>query len=153
MAQDTLYFPHDYDPLSDPSLKMLVKKHGAMGYGVYWKIVELLHQNADHKLKFSNPIYEQIADSLFVEPVFVETLIEECIQTYFLLESSNGLFWSRRVDKNITKRQLSIKQKSDAGRASAEQRRRDREDAELFRESQRSLTDVDTRQQRKKEIL
>jgi hypothetical protein len=146
MAQDTLYFPHDYNPIEDSGLRLLVKKHGAKGYGTFWRIIELLHQNADHKLRFIQPVYEQIADNLLIESEFVEKLIYECIETYFLFEADGEMFWSRRVDKNIQKRQTSVKQRSDAGKASAEMRKLMKEmidaNPDLVNEFQRSLTVV-----------
>ena len=153
MAQDTLYFPHDYNPIDDTGLRLLVKRHGAKGYGTFWRIIELLHQDADHKLRFIQPIYEKIADELFIEPTFVESLIYECIDTYYLLQANGEVFWSNRVDRNIQKRQANLKQKSDAGKASAESRRAMKEfiesHPELVDEFQRSLTSVD--KERKKE--
>jgi hypothetical protein len=124
MAQETLYFPHDYEPFSDMKLAQLVKKHGVIGYGVFWRIVELLHQDADHHLPFMLYVYEDIADKLSVTPKQVETIIYACIDDYALFGSDGEIFWSERVFKNINKRKETLKQKSEAGKASADARRK-----------------------------
>lgn len=157
MAQDTLYFPHDYDPLRDPGLRMLVKKHGATGYAVFWRVVELLHQNSDHVLKFNNYIYEYIADELQLSSENVELVITDCVNGCKLLDANGDVFWSNRVFRNIEKRKSISEQRSKAGKASAEQRKIDREIAENSTNVQQPLTTVDicsttVNKERKKEI-
>ena len=44
---DTLFFSHDYNARSDDKIKRLIRKHGMIGYGVFWAIVEDLYQNAN----------------------------------------------------------------------------------------------------------
>lgn len=39
------YFSHDYAPLEDKNLLKLFITMGAEGYGIYWLIVEFMHQN------------------------------------------------------------------------------------------------------------
>jgi hypothetical protein len=134
MAQETLYFPHDYDPLSDPKLGQFVRKHGAVGYAVYWRTVEMLHQNSEHKLPFKQYVYDEIAEKLSVDAPLVESLLEECVSKYDLFVGVQNLFWSERVFKNVEKRKLTIKQKSEAGKASADARKRLKELADAHPE-------------------
>lgn len=47
MAKDTFYFSHDYNARSDEKIKKLIMKHGLLGYGLFWAIVEDLYQNAN----------------------------------------------------------------------------------------------------------
>lgn len=39
------YFSHDYSPLEDKNMLKLFITMGAEGYGIYWLIVEFMHQN------------------------------------------------------------------------------------------------------------
>ena len=39
------FFSHDYAPLEDKNLLKLFIIMGAEGYGIYWLIVEFMHQN------------------------------------------------------------------------------------------------------------
>ena len=43
MPKDTFYFSHDYNARNDEKIKMLIRKHGMIGYGVFWAIVEDLY--------------------------------------------------------------------------------------------------------------
>ena len=45
MKKDTLYFPHDYNAASDEKIEELLFKLGNEGYGIYWRIIEMLYQN------------------------------------------------------------------------------------------------------------
>jgi len=47
MAKETYYFSHDYNARSDEKIKLLIRKHGMAGYGIFWAIVEDLYQNAN----------------------------------------------------------------------------------------------------------
>ena len=156
MAQETLYFSHDYNPFEDMQFDAMVGMYGITGYGVFWRLVEMLHANADHALMFDNGLTYAIANKLHIEETVVEEVIGDCIHKYHLIQAINGLLYSNRVNKNVLLRQRSVQQRVDAGKASAEQRKRDKEDAELFRELQRSLTVVDessTKKERKKDII
>ena len=41
------YFSHDYNTRSDEKIKLLIRKFGMEGYGIYWSIVEDLYTNAN----------------------------------------------------------------------------------------------------------
>ena len=45
MKKDTFYFPHDYNAASDEKIEELLFKLGNEGYGIYWRIIEMLYQN------------------------------------------------------------------------------------------------------------
>lgn len=47
LQMDTFFFSHDYNARSDDKIKRLIRKHGMIGYGVFWAIVEDLYQNAN----------------------------------------------------------------------------------------------------------
>jgi len=151
MAQDTLYFPHDYDPLRDPKLRMLIKKRGAIGYSVFWRTVEILHQSSDHTLKFDQDVYSMIADDLNIPSSDVEDVITDCINGCGLFNSLDDFFWSDRVMRNIEKRKSKSDKCSHAGKESARIRQEMKETVEklskLFDENstdvERPLTNVE----------
>ena len=45
MKKDTFYFPHDYNAASDEKIEELLFKLSNEGYGIYWRIIEMLYQN------------------------------------------------------------------------------------------------------------
>ena len=47
MPKDTFYFSHDYNARNDEKIKRLIRKHGMVGYGIFWSIVEDLYNNAN----------------------------------------------------------------------------------------------------------
>ncbi len=47
MPKDTFYFSHDYNSRTDDKIKALNRKHGMLGYGIFWAIVEDLYNNAN----------------------------------------------------------------------------------------------------------
>jgi len=132
MAQDTLYFPHDYDPLSDSGLRRLVRKHGAVGYGVYWRIIEYLHANAEHRIRFDSGIYDDIADDLNVPIESIDTIFNDCINGCMLLDADGEAFWSNRVVKNVNKRKEISEKRSLAAKASVESRKKNKELADEY---------------------
>jgi uncharacterized protein YdaU (DUF1376 family) len=154
MAQETLYFPHDYDPFSDMKFEIFVIKHGVVGYGVFWRLVEMLHLNEDHVLQRQSYVYISVASRLSVTPEQVENIIDVCICEYGLFQADDAVFWSDRVFRNIALRKSISAQRSKAGRASAEQRKRDKEVAENSTDVEQPSTDVEqpsTKKERKKE--
>ena len=154
MAQDTLYFPHDYNPFDDIMFDALVAKHGVVGYGVFWRLVEMLHTNSDHLLRFEEYIFEAIAIKFSIETELVQTVVEDCIGKYRLFQANGEFFWSERVFRNIKKRKEISEKRSKAGKASSEQRRKDREIADLATHDEHVSTSVEhlsTKKERKKE--
>ena len=47
MTKDTFYFSHDFNARTDVKIKKLIQKHGLLGYGIYWALVEDLYNNAN----------------------------------------------------------------------------------------------------------
>lgn len=109
------YFQHDYNPTNDPKIICLLGNYGGLGYGVYWRIIEMLHEEEIHKLPFKIYIFEAIAKQMLANAKQIEAIINDCIK-YELLEKNDTLFWSNRVLKNIERQQeISIK-RADSGR-------------------------------------
>lgn len=130
MSQETFYFPHDYDPFQDMKMEPFVAKHGAAGYGVFWRLVEMLHSDTDHLLPLKPYVYESVANKLKLTPTLVEQIIEDCICKYCLFDGNGEFFWSNRVFKNVEKRKAISEQRSAAGKASADQRKKNKEIAD-----------------------
>ena len=122
MSKDTYYFQHDYDPLSDPKLSALVGEFGAVGYGIYWRIVEMLHSDSNHMLKHKKYIYTSLAKQMLTSVEQVENVLNFSIETCELFESDEEYFWSNRVLRNIDRRNEIKEKRSKAGKVSAERR-------------------------------
>ena len=121
--KDTYYFSHDYNPTSDPKIQALIGEHGAVGYGLYWRIVEMLHEEETHKLPCKKYIYLALAKQMSTSVEQVEIIVKCCIELCELFVSDNELFWSERVLRNIEKRTEISNKRSEAGKKSADLRK------------------------------
>lgn len=120
--KETFYFSHDYEPTSDPKIQALIKDFEWSGYGLFWRIIEMLHSDELHKLPKKKFIFISLSsNSTTVEQVM--NIVEHCITEYELFSTDGDFFWSDRVLRNIDKRNLSFENKSKAGKASAESRK------------------------------
>ena len=96
MAKDTFYFTHDYNSRSDEKIKLLIRKHGMTGYGIFWAIIEDLYNNTN-ALRLD---YEGIAFDLRTDVEVVKSIINDF--DLFVFDSEN--FGSLSVQSRIEKR-------------------------------------------------
>lgn len=110
MATDTsFYFSHDYNSRNDAKIKRLLSKHGMIGYGCFWAIVEDLYNNAN-----ALPTdYESIAFDLRIDIKIVESIIKD----FELFVVENNVFGSLSIQKRIDERNSkSIKARDSANK-------------------------------------
>lgn len=117
--KDTFYFSHDYEPTSDPKIQALLGEFGAVGYGIYWRIIEMLHSDSSHKLPFKKYLFLAIAKQMLTSAEQIEAIIQQSINVFELLNSDAEYFWSNRVLRNFERRAELSEKRSVAGRAGA----------------------------------
>lgn len=93
MPKLTFYFSHDYNARNDEKIKVLIRKHGMIGYGIYWSIVEDLYHNAN-ALRTD---YEGIAFDLRAQCDVVKSVVED----FNLFEVSENFFGSKSVQRRL----------------------------------------------------
>lgn len=93
MAKDTFYFSHDYNTRTDDKIKPLIRKHGMVGYGIFWAIVEDLYNNAN-ALRLD---YDGIAYDLRVDAEMVKSIIND----FDLFSIEGGIFGSVSVQERL----------------------------------------------------
>lgn len=113
------YFQHDYDPTNDPKIIVLLAKYKAEGYGIFWRIVEMLHLQDTNKLPKKKFTYIAIAERLGVSVELVSNVIKYCIDPCELFVEDKNHFWSERATRNIERKNSIIELKIKAGKASA----------------------------------
>ena len=96
MNKETYYFSHDYTARTDAKIKKLLQKHGYLGYGLYWALIEDLYLN-DNCIQYD---IECIAFDLRIN----EQIIESIIKDFNLFDLTNGGFSSISVQKRMEKR-------------------------------------------------
>jgi hypothetical protein len=121
--KETFYFSHDYNARNDIKIQALLVEHGAVGYGVYWIIVEILHEESEKKLKLNNLTYIAIARQASTSVEQVKAVVECCLE-YELFTEDDGCFFSKRILKNIDKRMDISEKRAKAGRISANKRKK-----------------------------
>lgn len=105
------YFRHDYNARNDMKLQSVITKHGAVGIGVYWIIVEMLYQNGG---ELPLDIARNISFAYFTDFKVVESVIKD----FDLFENDGNVFWSVRIRQTID----NTKKVSDARKAASRQR-------------------------------
>lgn len=107
MVKDTFYFSHDYNARNDPKIKRLLAKHGMVGLGVFWAIIEDLYNNAN----VLPTDYESIAFDLRTEKSIIESVIKDF--DLFVIDKID--FGSTSVERRLNERNA----KSEKARNSA----------------------------------
>lgn len=116
MSKETFYFPHDYDAAADPKIQALIGKYGGLGYGIFWRTIEMLHSSSGHKLPLKPYIYSAIAKQMLTTDEQMLEVISYCIDFCELFSSNGEYFWSNRVNQNFEKRAKISEKRSFAGK-------------------------------------
>jgi len=117
------YFSHDYNATLDPKIIALLGDYGAVGYGIYWRIVEMLHAEESHTLPLKDYIYKALAQQMVTSVEQISTIINDCIDVYELFIKDDDFFYCQRVFDNIQKMEEIKEKRSKAGKISAERRK------------------------------
>jgi hypothetical protein len=96
MGKDTFYFSHDYNARTDEKIKLLIRKHGLKGYGIFWAIVEDLYNNANAL----QTDYEGIAFELREDIEVIKSVLND----FNLFQFDDNCFGSLSVQKRLDER-------------------------------------------------
>lgn len=117
--REAYYFPHEYHAASDPKLQALIGEFGGTGYGIYWRLVEMLHSEEHHALPMKPYLFEAIAKQMLVESSMVEAIVKQSIAKFDLLKTNDGFFYSERVFRNFEKRKEISEKRAQSGKLGA----------------------------------
>jgi len=106
MANNTFYFSHDYNSRADEKIKRLLRKHGILGYGTFWAIIEDLYNNAN-ALRTD---YEGIAFDLRIDTNIVKSVIND----FDLFIIKDDFFGSLSVQRRLEERNEKSKKASNS---------------------------------------
>jgi len=99
--KDTFYFSHDYNTRSDENIKLLIRKWGMEGYGIFWALIEDLYSNAN-ALRFD---CEGIAYDLRKD----ESIVRSVISDFNLFVIKEGFFGSLSIERRLNERDAKSK--------------------------------------------
>lgn len=117
--KETFYFSHDYHARDDEKSLYLISKCGYFGYGVFWSIIEHLHQSSDGKIKIN--LIEGLSHKLNISTNEFNTVITACTECE-LLKIENNFLFSNRVLRNKKELQKYRENKSKAGKLGMQKR-------------------------------
>lgn len=80
-----------------------VAEYGAIGYGIFVMLVEMLYRADDHKLSFDTNAYKLYTNLFKVEQNVLERTIESLVSAGLIQRDENYL-WSNRVIQEIAER-------------------------------------------------
>ena len=83
------FFKHQVNALDDEKLFKLFRKEGMAGYGVWWRLLEMLGGVKEHRLQRD---YEDIAFKMY-HPDLAE-LIKRVVEDYGLFKTNKDYFWN-----------------------------------------------------------
>jgi hypothetical protein len=111
-----MYFSHDFYAMQDPKMVSLLAECGLGGVGLYWIIVEILHQQDDGYIA-----EEQLMDllSFYCREANAKQVLEHVLakcSNLFLLEKDGNFITSKRVLENKERMLLLSERRSTAGR-------------------------------------
>lgn len=145
------YFQHDFEAISDPKIQYILAKFGAEGYGLWWRIVEMLHQDEHNRLPLKPYVFFALDGQLALDNGVSKSFIDTCIEDVELLQSDGEYFWSERVLKNVGKMQDIKEKRSSAGKKSAEKRSENQEVATSVEQNPTSVEQNSTKENKRKE--
>lgn len=129
--KDRFYFSHDYHSRDDEKISRLIMK-GWQYYGLYWALVEMLHENDG----WCDYDCERIAFVMRTDCDTIKYIISE--SDLFIVDKEAQKFSSARVQENLKHR----KEKSKKAKISAENRWR-KEGCERNADAMRTLNTPD----------
>lgn len=124
--KDAYYFPHDSNAIQDPKMMTLLSECGLPGIGMFWILVEILHQQESGKItsqEFRNYLKFYYNANSHGGTGLLDK-IEQVLNTSGLLVEQDGFVWSERVLKNKKFRAEISQKRSLAGIKSGEVRAR-----------------------------
>lgn len=96
---NAFYFSHDMNARTDPKMLKVIMRLGLEGIGLYWCLIELLHEQEGYILMSE---CESIAFNFHIKKEVVLSLISD----FDLFKNDENKFWSERVLRNFTDRLL-----------------------------------------------
>lgn len=108
-GKDAFYFPHDSNARRDNKILAMTSVYGNEGYGLYWRILEVLRDQPDYKYPICGKFaLRSLAADLQCEPDKLESFVLSCCTDFAddhggLLSMDENYLWSasflRRMER------------------------------------------------------
>lgn len=103
--KEAYYFPHDMNAIQDPKMMHLLSECGAYGIGLFWILIEVLHQQEWGAI--GEPMARQYLAFYGKQGAWDQTMLDKCLRVMLdtkLLILEDGMITSDRVKNNLKKR-------------------------------------------------
>ena len=105
MSKDVGWFSHDSNARNDPKCVALILKHGALGYGVWWGVCELLRESDGYKSKLTGRDLATLVLQLRIEESQLQEIIEDMVsEDIELLVTDGTYYWSESMFRRMEKK-------------------------------------------------
>lgn len=113
------YFQHDHNARSDKKMSALTMKYKSAGYGVYWCVVEMMHEEKG-MIQLDKLTIAAVAKDMNESTELVNKIIIDCVNEFQLfIMNGDNILKSNRVTRNIKHRQKVSKSRAIAGQKGA----------------------------------
>lgn len=102
--KDRYYFPHYYNSRYSDELIQLAEDHKLAGYGLYWIIMEAMHEDEDSGMDYDDRQIGKLARRYGMPEDTIMQIIDDCIHVYDLFYEKNGRILSTTVTENKLRR-------------------------------------------------
>lgn len=116
------YFSHDFGTRHKKKLSALIHEQKMTGYGLFWVIVEMLHEDSTRWMDLDELTYISIEKESGESVEYIKQFIQKCITRYKVFIQEGEKFTTDRVLRNIDKRMEISTKRSEAGKKSGEVR-------------------------------
>lgn len=124
---NSYWFRHEYDERGKGGREEMIRDHGAMGYGAWQVMRELLHQEEGSRLVDSEKQRNRLARYLKVDRGWLDGWLNDCVELYDLLVINDGYIRCPEVERSKAVREDFRNKKVENGRkggaASAKKRK------------------------------
>jgi len=117
MAKDNYYLKHDSNAAHDPKVAAMIQRFGMEGYGRFWRLAEILREQADHHLPRGKWGLTSVANAWGCAEKDADEFLESLISTYELLRTDGETVWSDRLLRDmdlLDKKREQARQKANA---------------------------------------
>lgn len=113
------YFSHDYGTRHKKKMAALKHEYKMKGYGLFWVIVEMLHEDSTRWMDLDEITYIAICTQSGESVVYIKKFVDDCINRYQVFIQEENRFTTERVLRNIDKRLELSEVRSEAGKRGA----------------------------------
>lgn len=104
LKKDSHWFTHDSNATSDQKIIALIAHYGYEGYGRWWRILELLRDQAGYHYDITPKFaYASLADALKMKTPDAVQFIDNCVNEFNLLKRDDNYIWSDSLIERMSR--------------------------------------------------